>query len=329
MKFTVGVLGAGSISLDTHLPVLLNRRDVCVAWVADISKRAVQRARDRYALPTHHINADNIGILPETEAVLVAIPVGSRDPYHRQLERRQSRIYLEKPFARTESEACSLISAYRNHRMICGFQRREHPGVRTLRRLIASREFGEVKRVIVREGVQTRATGMAMDFRNDAALAGGGILADLGSHGIDLAFYLTGCTSAEILHQKMLFDGDIDRDVRLTCLLSGGRTVELVIELSWIRELGREFSVEFESAVARTGPRPNDSVVVTPNGGSSRNAFEISPKSSDPSTVWAAVAEVWSRILPPARTGSAILPDPATYLPTVKLVEESYGRARS
>ncbi|MFA5890649.1 MAG: Gfo/Idh/MocA family oxidoreductase [Actinomycetota bacterium] len=325
-KYSVGIVGVGAIVLDIHLPVLLNRKDVRVLWVADIARPCVDKARSRFRVDAILIESGNLVDLPDVDAILLAAPVGARESYHRELTQRRSRIFLEKPFARTRDEARSIVSAYAGHTLICGFQRRHHPAFRKLRVLTNSGEFGAVKRIVVREGSRTMATGRSSDFRDNAAIAGGGILMDLGCHGIDLAFQLTESTSAEILEQRVLFDGGIDRDVSLRARMVGGPSeVELRVELSWLRELGREFRVEFERGALHVGTQPQDRLIVT------RAQSEVNPEdlvlSPGPATTWEAISAMWS-ILLPEHGQPAACPNPTGYLPTVDLIEAIYTNAR-
>lgn len=322
---TVGIVGAGAIALDIHLPVLLNRRDVNVAWVADPSPTATRRARRRFGIRT--IVSDDPSALPECDAVLLAIPVGIRGPYHAEFARRGTLVYAEKPFATTLAMAHDRLAMHRSQSIVCGFQRRAYPNVRSLTLAAASGEHGSVRRIVVREGARTRATGMVSDFRDDAQLSGGGILMDLGCHGVDLAHHLTGANQSKVVDLTMLFDERIDREVSLRALLKGDRgAVMLEVELSWLRDLGRELVVEFERATLRTGPQPNDALVVA--AGASTPP-QLGLDDVTPGSIWGAVSLAWSALFSGSAHAAGIDFDPSTCLPTISLIDDAYRAARS
>jgi predicted dehydrogenase len=323
---TVGIIGAGAMALDVHIPVLLARRDAHIAWVADVSPDALRRARHRYGL-RGCLLAGNPNDLPPSDIVLLALPVAVRGPYHEVLARRGYRVYVEKPFARTMEEALTILEAYTAGRLTCGYQRRLYPTTDRLRKLVAESHFGRVQRIRVSEGALTMATGMSSNFRDDPELSGGGVLIDLGSHGIDLAFQITGASSATILSHCLVFDGGVDRDATLQAVLTGAHEpVELLVELSWIRDRGREFVVEFERATARVGIGAGDLFEISVHGSGARQAS--ADETSTASSVWTPVARAWSVLLS-ARDGDPLgALDPQTCLPTVSLIERAYAQAR-
>jgi predicted dehydrogenase len=171
------------------------------------------------------------------------------------------------------------------------------------------------------------ATGTSSTFRDKPELSGGGVLIDLGCHGIDLAFQITGADSAHVLSQCLVFDGEVDRDVTLRAELTGpAQTVELLVELSWLRDRGGEFVVEFEHATARAGVKPGDRLELSFDKSIPKPA--PSPQPCIVPSVWAAVARAWSVLLS-TREGDPLGPlDPYTSLPTVDLIEQAYSRAR-
>jgi predicted dehydrogenase len=323
---TIGIIGAGAMALDVHIPVLLARRDARIAWVADVSPAALRRAQQRYGL-RGPLLAGKPSELPPSDAVLLALPVGVRTPYHQELSRRECRVYVEKPFARTREEALAILQAYAVGRLACGYQRRLYSSTDSLRQLVAEGKYGRVRRVRVREGALTMATGMSSNFRDNPELSGGGVLIDLGSHGIDLAFHITGTSSAHILSQCLIFDSGVDRDVTLRAVLAGAQEpVELLVELSWLRDRGREFVVEFEHAKARVGVNAVDQVEVSVNGSVATAA--PAPERYMGGSVWAPVSRAWSLLLSGRTCDRLGALDPNTCVPAVSLIEQTYTRAR-
>lgn len=255
----VGIVGGGSIVIDHHLP-LLRAAGVDVVWVADPSPSARQLCKWRFGVDS---------IVPErawesldaVDVVLLAIPVGVRDEPHHHLASSGVTVYLEKPIARSSAELDHLIEAYGDSRVVCGFQRRSLAGKAAISRFLDERPLGEIRRVTLHEGARTRATGSSQGFRDDRALSGGGVLTDLGCHGLDLLDQTVGLTDAVIERQDLWIDDGIDRDVSLTLRANG---IEVDIRLSWASDIENEFAIECEDGILTTAPRLTGPVDLQP-----------------------------------------------------------------
>jgi predicted dehydrogenase len=315
------------MAVDVHIPVLLARKDARIVWAADLSPVALRRARQRYGLRGVLLTGDPRE-LPPADIVLLALPVGVRAAYHRELSSRGCHVYVEKPFARTQKEALTILQAYPAGRLACGYQRRFYPSTDRLRELVATGQYGRVRRVRVSEGALTMATGMSSTYRDETEMGGGGILIDLGCHGIDLAFQITGATDSDILRQCLVFDGAIDREVTLSAVLTGGPLpVELLVELSWLGHRTGEFVVEFEHATARIGVKPGDEFELSVEGSVSTPAPPTHRPLNVPS-VWTAVDCAWSALLSAEKGDRFDSLDPRTSIPTVTLIQQAYAGAR-
>jgi predicted dehydrogenase len=169
---------------------------------------------------------------------------------------------------------------------------------------------------------------MSSTYRDETEMSGGGILIDLGCHGIDLAFQITGATASHILRQCLVFDGAVDREVTLNAVLTGApQPVELLVELSWLGHRTGEFVVEFEHATARIGVKPGDKFELSVEGSVPTPAPPDQEPLNVPS-VWTAVDSAWSALLSDQggdRLGSL---DPHTSMPTVALIQQAYAQAR-
>lgn len=323
-KVAIGVIGAGAIVADTHLPALLSRDDVLVTWVADIADGPLDRIRHRFGIPT--VNVTSADDLPDADAILLAVPLGSRTGYHDELAGRGKPVYVEKPFAETRASAVALIAQYNVTPLACGLQRRTYASTHLLGRLTREGHFGTLRRISIREGALTTATRRAFDFRDVRDLSGGGILIDLGTHAIDVAFQISESTVGQVVGLDIIFDGDIDREVKVTALLSGGPSVvELEIHLSWLKDLGGRLRLEFDRGVLETGVTPTDPVqrITT----SDRPELIPTDHSIFPTTSWSAVSAAWTCLLRPSDAVGTERMHPNSLLPTIALIEDVYGMA--
>lgn len=266
------------------------------------------------------VTSEPSDVLP-MDVALVTVPVGARDPYLDHLAKAETAVYLENPIARTLAEAQWVAGLFPPHAVGCGFQRR------LLSRdiLVEDGCFGRVRRIRVAEGDVTRATGVNSSFRDDASLSGGGILMDLGVHALDLIQWITDATGVEILDQRLLFGGRIDRDVRLLlCYSSSVGEFEVEIDLSWVRPLGSFFSIEFEEATVETSSAPSEDVSVVGRHGDV--AWRLHSEQRMSRTVPEAVAEAWRCFLRGRDTRQPGALALASCFSTIELVERVYAK---
>jgi predicted dehydrogenase len=250
-SIAVGIVGAGKIARELHLPVLCAMTEVRVAWIADID---VARAAGACAalglrVPAVEAHADR---LPAADVVLLATPVGVRVPYYDALARQGAAVFAEKPFATTEAEHRRVIAAFPGHRIGCGYMRRTYAASRIVHAVVASGALGRPLEAIVREGGRTGSTGTSGSFLDDARMGGGGALADLGSHTLDLIAHLVHAGDAEVLEAVVTRDGAVDRKTSCRVRLStpaGDVLLDHVV--SWLDRQPNTIELRFERSSLR------------------------------------------------------------------------------
>lgn len=102
-------------------------------------------------------------------------------------------VLCEKPLARTENEAETMVAAAKRHGRVlkCGFNHRHHPGIRQLREWIDSGTLGEIMFIRCRYGICGRP-GFEKEWRADTQVVSGGQLMEQGIHAIDLFRWILG-----------------------------------------------------------------------------------------------------------------------------------------
>jgi len=280
-RFSIGIVGAGSIVRDAHLPVLAAGPRWRPAWVTDANDGAARRAAERYgmrAVPAAGAPAD----LPPADIVLVAIPHGARAPYLEALSARDGALYVEKPVAATVAEHRRLVeSCGEPWRVAHGLQRRSFGPTRLARQLVDDSPFGAL--VSVRAGFGRPGGGRYGGFRADPRLSGGGILLEHGIHLLDSVLFLTRAVAASVHDVRMTLHSGLDVHTELELTLDRGSGDEIPCSLcfSWLCETETGVSLRFERAdlaysiYDRTG-RLRVSV------GGSRHAYRVAPEWHDP-----------------------------------------------
>src|SRR5688500_17202500 len=107
---SVGVLGAGVIAQQLHIPVLANMPQLTVAWIADVNEaraKALAEANDMRG-----IGVTDPSALPPADVVLVAVPPGVRKGYFTEFAKRGTALFVEKPFALSLAEHVEYTAAF-------------------------------------------------------------------------------------------------------------------------------------------------------------------------------------------------------------------------
>jgi predicted dehydrogenase len=189
----VVLLGCGTIASAVHLPALARSRRAELAGVADPDPAARERARRAARVPVMEDPVELLG-RPDVDAVVICTPSGAHAALAVAAAEAGKHVYVEKPLATTLADGERVRDAVRDAGVVAvvGFNRRRHPIYRAAREAVAT---GVLGRVLAAQTVfaEPAAAGEPA-WRRDPE-AGGGPLADLGSHHFDLARWLL---SAEI-----------------------------------------------------------------------------------------------------------------------------------
>jgi predicted dehydrogenase len=320
---SVGIVGAGEIVSRTHLPALSACEGIRIVYIADKKRETARSVASSYKIAPVVI-ADSVDELPQTDVVLLAVPINTRLPYYELFAKRGTCVLAEKPLAAGSSEGERICGLYPDYALACGFQRRSYASVALARLLVADKWFGELRSISVSEGALTTRTGADSRFYDDAT-AGGGVLMDLGSHSLDLAIYIADATEAIPVEQKFVFDGGVDReiDARLTLRLPHG-SCDLNYLVSWLRPARNTIELRFDNCTVTVSCRPGQDVEVCglQNG---RDVASLAMKHAGAATIYQAFYLEWMAFLEGVRSRQASKFNASSCLPTIRAVEALYS----
>jgi predicted dehydrogenase len=91
---------------------------------------------------------------------------------------------------------------------------------------------------------------------------GGGVLRDLGCHGIDIIGFITGATGFAVQESRIAWDGQTDRQVSARFSITGtgaNANGECPVEftVSWLSRQANTIELHFENASVRCGIKPD------------------------------------------------------------------------
>jgi predicted dehydrogenase len=199
-KIRVGIIGTGRIASMVHVPSLKLCPDLCE--VSGVTSRVEEKAAAfaaQWGIPRVYPDWRILLGDPQIDAVVICPPSGLTATVAKAAIAAGKHILCEKPLGLTSAEAQELrTAAERTGRIhMVAFTFRFVPALRFLKRLVTEGHFGEI-----RHWRLSHITDLMLDpttpavWRNARAHAGAGVLADMGTHGIDAARYLLGEVTA-------------------------------------------------------------------------------------------------------------------------------------
>ncbi|MDB4987512.1 MAG: dehydrogenase [Myxococcaceae bacterium] len=322
-RFRVGVIGAGQIATECHLPALAVSEDVEIAWVADRDLRRAQSVAKSFRLTAVEYR-DSIESLPAADAVLLAVPYGVRAPMYPAIASKFGAVYVEKPFALTLEQHEQQCAGFAPERIACGYQRRSSGPVRALRQIIAAKLFGALKAVHMGFGGPGVKTGGR--YSSSLAMAGGGILFEVGVHGLDMVLHVTDAVSSAPLSVKMIkTEGiDIHTSATLDVKTADGQSFPFDLVVTGLEYTSNTHEFVFEHASITFGLFGEQAIVVQPRDGS--KPFKMHSELMDyPRTSSQLFHEHWRCFFDAMRSGAANVTSASSSRVTTGAIEQLYA----
>ena len=186
----IGIIGAGNIAQNAHIPAILQMKGVKLAAVYDIHAKRSAEVAEKYGMK----NCPNIEALlsiDTLDAVSVCTWNNGHAPSAIAASKAGKHVFCEKPMSITVAEAEEMEKAAKQSGKIfmMGFVNRYKPESRYITDLRNKGEFGEI--YYARTSL-LRRRGTPLGWFTDVSKSGGGPVIDLGVHIIDITWYLMG-----------------------------------------------------------------------------------------------------------------------------------------
>ena len=161
-----------------------------------VMRRDLAKAQDyarRHGVPRAYDRADALIGDPDVDAVYIATPPSSHCELTLAVAAAGKPCLVEKPMAMNHAECLRMIEACAARRvpLWVAYYRRALPRFELVRDLLAAEAIGRVTSVHVAV-TKPLATTERSNWRFDPAIAGAGLLFDLGSHCVDLLDFFLG-----------------------------------------------------------------------------------------------------------------------------------------
>ena len=189
--FRIGVIGAGTIAEQNHIPGYQKQPDAEVIAVCDIVEELARDVADRCGIPAVYTRWEELLAQSDVDAVSIATPNALHAPIAIAALRAGKHVLCEKPPTLNAVQAAEVSRVVRETGrtyMTCN-NLRFSPGVLLLREMVAAGELGEV--YYAKTGMIRRRGSPGGWFTHKAA-SGGGTLLDIGVHVLDLTRWIMG-----------------------------------------------------------------------------------------------------------------------------------------
>jgi predicted dehydrogenase len=266
----LGFLGLGWIGR-ARLQTLAASGAARISAISDISPERLHTDADT----ADAVCCDSFDDLLEQEldGVVIATPSALHAEQARRALERGLAVFCQKPLARTAAEARAVIEAARNADRLLGIDLsyRYTAGMRAVRDVVTSGAIGTVHAV---ELTFHNAYGPDRAWARDPRLAGGGCVIDLGTHLVDLAWWILDAPQVRSVSSQLYAHGrrlppapEVCEDLALaTFELDDGVVVRMAC--SWESSTGRD-------AVIEVGFTGTEGAVVMRNVNGSFYDFEV------------------------------------------------------
>lgn len=190
MTLRVGLLGCGRIAALFHAPILGAMKGIEVTAIADGAAESRDRVGAHLQAATRFSDWNTALAVADLDAVVICLPPALHAPAAIASLQAGLHVYVEKPLALDLDEAEAMVAAWRASGRVgmAGLNFRFHPLIEDARR---RREAGELGQLVAVRTLFTSARRTLPGWKGDPRL-GGGALADLATHHVDLAAHLAG-----------------------------------------------------------------------------------------------------------------------------------------
>lgn len=276
----LAIIGCGAITELIHVPVVSQSSDAEVVGLVDVSRDRAAELAGAYGIGW--TASDHREVIGRAEAVLLAVPHHLHAAMAADFLEAGVHVLVEKPMALSVAECDRMIdSATRSGSVLAvGLQRRFFDASRLVAAAVNERRFGPPRRFEISEGSLYRWP-MRSSFALDRAQAGGGVLATLGIHALDLVSWWFG--SVERLSYRDDARGGVEAEAHVELEFENGVSGRILV--TNLREVPDSIRLDFAEGtllLEDAGSSPSPQVRLRPSGGEWEPVGPIQPSGHPP-----------------------------------------------
>ncbi len=254
-RLKIAVLGTGAIVERAHLPGLVADGNVEIHLFGR-NRQRLDVLGNLFTIAKSYTSMEECLGMHDLDGAIIALPNFMHgDAAFMAIERRLP-ILLEKPIAHEIQTSREIVSRAiaADVPIHLNLPQRHRPSIRAMKQVIDSGAIGKIRTIDVSMLRQSGIPGFGTWF-TQRQFSGGGVLADLGPHMLDIAFHLAGSYAATVLDSAVWSDlgprarglGDLTEhraiedepqaqfnvDDRAIVRLEGANGVRITCEVAW------------------------------------------------------------------------------------------------
>lgn len=185
----IGIIGAGRVGVDWHLPDIRTAGGEVTALADVVPGRAARLAADR-GVPLAFDDYRALLALDEIDAVAICTPPVNHEEIAVAALRAGKHVYLEKPPAMNAAEMARITKVARqaDRLLMSGSNSVYYNEMQALKRAIDAGELGNIYYV---EALKAIRRNYKKGWHRRRDIAGGGVTMDSSAHRLDLVLYLS------------------------------------------------------------------------------------------------------------------------------------------
>lgn len=322
----IGILGAGGVSKDLHLPVLANMPDVNVTWICDKDEERAQKLGKLFKIPAIFTHIEQCS---DVDIVLVAIPVGYRYTVMQTIFRRGWHAFCEKPFAVSLTDYGQYIAEARanNVQVGVGMVRRYGSATLMAKKIVHEGYFGPIVEVWANEGTRSKRTGQEAGwYMTDPRAVGGGVLMETGSHLVDQICTILDVNDFRLGRCIQKKYKDLEYETRCVGTVSNERQddIRCVFEVSRFEDLCNGIFVKFSNFIMKCGLFFQEPLELMTIEGTSITRFDIDGGAK---SIGQAFFLEWKDFINQCISGNSSVVSADTTRQSVAIIEQCYKSA--
>ncbi len=190
-KIRIGLIGAGNICQNAHIPAYLKQEDVELVAVCDLNEARATEVATKYNIRHVAKSIEDLVALDDVDAVSICTWNNAHARAALAAVKAGKHVLCEKPMATTVAEAQAMYDASKNSGKVfmLGFVNRFRSDSLLIKEMADAGKFGDI--YFARAG-WLRRRGTPLGWFTDVSKSGGGPVIDIGVHVIDLTWHFMG-----------------------------------------------------------------------------------------------------------------------------------------
>jgi len=182
----LGIVGCGAITKAKHIPMAQSHPEIAVSVLVDADPERAEQLKQTFGLSCR-VTSDYRTVVPDVDAVLVAVPNHLHVPVTVDLLRARVHVLCEKPLAIDANGARQCCAAAEESGMLLGVvaPRRFYDSTAVMRMLLQGQILGTVRSYDWENGARF-GWQSTTSFLFQKEFSGGGVLLDEGVHFLDI-----------------------------------------------------------------------------------------------------------------------------------------------